>query len=223
MNNIHCIKFLFFMLVCGLCITNAQAQMKSSIDTTEKRYQNNDYHQPIQSPELTAKNEFSFWAGFAFDSYRLWGKMPDAKIRSAGVRYNRKLVYKKNLVLEYNTSASLYSKYSYPSSLDGNSRTSLSGFGMSPLGFQINFAGDKDVQPFINTAAGFMLLNKRFPDIRGKKMNFTFGAGGGIEILLSESVSLSAGIKYYHLSNGDRGEINPGIDSNMYYTTITIF
>lgn len=222
MNNNHSYIILFFLLVYGLCVPYAQAQTKSSIDTTVERYQNDNLQQ-VKSQKLTKKNEFSFWVGFAFDSYRLWGKMPDTKIRSTGFRYNRKLVYKRNLILEYNMSASLYSKYTYPSSLDGNSRTSLSGFGMSPLGFQINFAGDKDVQPFINTAAGFMLLNKRFPDIRGKKMNFTFVAGGGIEILLSESVSLSAGIKYYHLSNGDRGEINPGIDSNMYYTTITIF
>lgn len=210
------------MLAYGLCVPNAQAQVTSSIDTTQKRYQN-DHHQSIQSLELTEKNEFSFWAGFAFDSYRLWGKMPDAKIRSAGVRYNRKLVYKKKLILEYNTSASLYSKYTYPSSLDQNSRTSLSGFGISPLGFQVNFVSNKRVQPFLNTSTGMMLLNKRFPDIRGKRVNFTFGAGGGIEILLSESVSLSAGIKYHHLSNGDRGKINPGIDSNMYYTTITVF
>jgi opacity protein-like surface antigen len=195
--------------------------MKSSIDTTEKLHQNNE--QQIRSQQLTEKNEFSFWVGFAFDSYRLWGKMPDTKIRSAGIRYNRKLAYERNFILEYNLSASLYSKYSYPSSLEHNTRTSLSGFGISPLGFQVNFAGDKNIQPFLNTSAGLMLLNKRFPDIRGKKMNFTFGAGGGIEIFLSKSVSLSAGIKYHHLSNGDRGEINPGIDSNLYYTTITIF
>lgn len=210
------------MLAYGLCVSNARAQTKSSIDTTEKLNQNDGYQQ-VKSQELKEKNEFSLWAGFAFDSYRLWGKMPDTEIRSLGVRYNRKLLFKKNLILEYNLSASLYSKYSYPSSLDKNARTSLSGFGISPLGFQVNFAGHKKVQPFLNTSTGLMLLNKRFPDIRGKKMNFTFGAGGGIEILLSKSVSLSAGIKYHHLSNGDRGEINPGIDSNLYYTTITIF
>lgn len=206
----------------GLCVSNARAQTKSLIDTTKKLNQN-DRHQQVKSQELKEKNEFSLWAGFAFNSYRLWGKMPNAKIRSTGIQYNRKLAYKRKLILEYKISASLYSKYSYPSSLEDNTRTSLSGFGISPLGFQVNFAGDKKVQPFLNTSAGLMLLNKRFPDIRGKKMNFTFGAGGGIEILLSKSVSLSAGIKYHHLSNGDRGEINPGIDSNLYYTTITIF
>lgn len=222
MINNHCYKILFLLLAFGLCVSNARAQTKSSIDTTKKLNQNNK-NQQIKAQELTDKNEFSLWAGFAFDSFRLWGKMPNTEIRSTGIRYNRKLAYKRNLIIEYNMSTSLFSKYSYPSISDENTRTSLLGFGISPLGFQVNFAADKRVQPFLNTSAGIMLLNKRFPDIRGKKMNFTFGAGAGIEIFLSESISLSAGIKYHHLSNGDRGEINPGIDSKMYYTTITIF
>jgi opacity protein-like surface antigen len=168
-------------------------------------------------------HEFMVWVGLAFDSFALWGKTPDTRNQSLGIGYNRKLGIIHNIIIEYNMRIDLYSNYSYPDFDSNGQRSSLSGLGLSPLGFQLNFLSSQNVQPFINTSAGVIFLENPFPDFRGSKLNFTLSAGGGVEIRLSGSVSLSAGIKYHHLSNGGRGQVNPGVDSTIYYTAITFF
>lgn len=172
---------------------------------------------------LSPLHELTLWAGFGFDSYALWGKTPDTRTQYIGLGYNRKLWANAQAVLEYKVRIDLYSNYSYPAFNQNGKRSSLSGLGVAPLGFQLNFLARKPVQPFLNTSAGITFLDNPFPDLRGEKINFTLSAGGGLEFQLSSSVSLSLGVKYHHLSNGDRGQVNPGIDSNIYYTSITIF
>ncbi len=68
-----------------------------------------------------------------------------------------------------------------------------------------------------------MYFKKPFPDERGVPFNFTLELGGGIEIIILENISLTAGYKYHHMSNGQFGEVNPGVDSNIFYTGFTIF
>lgn len=175
---------------------------------------------PSASQQL---NELSFWAGFAFDSYRLWGTTPDATLQSYGLQYNRKLFRWKGAQLEYNLLISAYSKFSYPEFKVGRPRNTLSGVGVTPLGFQVNFFDSATIQPFLNSSGGFMLLDDPFPDQRGEKFNFTFSLGSGLEFMLSNSISLSVGLKYHHISNGDMGQVNPGIDSAVFYSSLTIF
>lgn len=176
------------------------------------------------NPPFAQPNELSIWGGISFDSFQSWGKTPDTEIRSLGIRYNRKLVNIHQATLEYNLLLELYSSYTFPNFIsESNERKTLLGLGVSPLGFQLNFRSGKIVQPFIQSSAGLTFLDEPFPDFRGKKLNFTFSAGGGFEVLLTGHISLSLGLKYHHLSNGDRGNINPGVDSTIYYTAFTFF
>jgi opacity protein-like surface antigen len=168
-------------------------------------------------------HELSFWGGYSFDSMLLWGKTPNTTMHSLGLRYNMQFMRIYTAEVEYIFKLSLYSKYSYPEFKEGRPRNSITGFGIVPVGFQLNFRGDKTVQPFLNTTGGFMYFQQPFPDFRGKRFNFTFAIGGGFEFMLSESVSLSLGVRYHHLSNGQLGQVNPGIDSSMFYSAITIF
>lgn len=199
---------------------DAQAQSGTDIDSTKGEEFKERSKQQVQ---LSPKNELSVWLGFALDSFQLWGKTKDVNIKALGLRYNRKLTRYRDAIIEYNLLANLYSNYSYHGFEPYAYQNTLFGFGISPLGLQLNFFTSGAVQPFINTSTGIMFMHKPFPDNRGKKLNFTFGAGGGLEIMLSHSVSLSIGIRYHHLSNGERGQINPGVDSNLYYTSITFF
>lgn len=214
-------KTLLLLLALSFLGSQLHAQPGSAADSIDQqKYQSKK--QP--APRLLAdKNEFSIWTGFALDSYRFWGKTKDAHIQSVGLRYNRKLIRAYNSVLEYNLQVNLYSNYSYQGFEPYTYQNSLSGFGVSPVGLQLNFLSERTFQPFINISTGLMHMDKPFPDNRGKKLNFTFNAGGGVEMFLFPSVSLSLGVRYHHLSNGERGEVNPGIDSNFYYTSITFF
>ena len=153
---------------------------------------------------------------------RLWGKTPDATLNQFGFSYSRLLLPQSRMAFYYQLSMNLYSRYTYPEFKPGRRLVSLSGLGFSPLGLKLNFASHRQVQPYITSSGGFMLLENPFPDERGTRFNFTFGAGTGIEIFVRPDFSISLGYRYYHLSNGESGQINPGIDSNSMYVAITL-
>lgn len=168
-------------------------------------------------------HELSLWGGYAFDSFRLWGKTADATLGQMGLGYNRKLFRLGEQLLEYRLELNLYSRITYPEFEPERKRMSLSGYGIVPLGLRVNFRQSRQLQPFIGTSGGFMYLNDPFPDERGKNFNYTFTAGAGLEILLGSNTSLSLGYKYYHLSNGESGEVNPGVDSAFFFGSLTLF
>lgn len=168
-------------------------------------------------------HELSIYGGYAFDSFRLWGKTADATLGQMGLGYNRKLFRLGQQLLEYRFELNLYSKITYPEFEPERERMTLSGYGIVPLGLRVNFRQSKPVQPFVGTSGGFVYLNDPFPDERGKNFNYTFTAGAGLEILLNSYSSLSLGYKYYHISNGESGEINPGVDSSFFFGSLTIF
>lgn len=223
MRSLCYFKVFLLLLVLSLFGINGQAQPAVTADSTTEKVGQKKSQQQLKSNSLAQKNEFSLWVGLALDSFQLWGKTQDAHIQSLGFRYNRKLLRYYSAMLEYNVLVNLHSEYSYQGFEPYDYRNSLSGLGVSPLGLQLNFFSTRTFQPFINTSAGLMFMDKPFPDNRGKKLNFTFDAGSGVEIMLFPSVSLSIGVKYHHLSNGERGQINPGMDSYFYYTSITLF
>lgn len=223
MKSLYHLKILFLLLGLSFVAAEVRAQPESASDSTDLQKYDTKKQHLVTSQSLANQNEFSIWMGFALDSYQLWGKTQDAHIQSVGLRYNRKLARAYDSVLEYNLRVNLYSNYSYQGFEPYTYKNSLSGFGISPVGLQLNFLSTGTFQPFINVSTGLMYMDKPFPDNRGKKLNFTFDAGGGVEMMIFPSVSLSLGVRYHHLSNGERGQVNPGIDSNFYYTSITFF
>lgn len=170
-------------------------------------------------------HEVNFVGGYSFESTRgFWGKTPGAELRLFVLRYNRKLLYYNNKhLIEYVGEVNFSANYHIPSSAHILKTGQYSGFGLAPVGFQFNLRKDQPVQPFFKSSAGFMLFNERFPDERGTRFNFTLELGGGFEFIVFHDLSISLGYKYHHLSNGEFGEQNPGVDSNVFYGGITIF
>lgn len=169
-------------------------------------------------------HEMNFIFGHSFGSTKgFWGKIPKATLSIYTLRYNRKLAtYNNTHLLEYTAEVNLAANYTLSKTARYRAG-SYSGFGITPLGFQFNFNQHSIVQPFLKSSTGFMYFKKPFPDNRGVQFNFTLELGTGIEITVSENISLSVGYKYHHMSNGQLGKINPGVDSNIFYTGITIF
>jgi opacity protein-like surface antigen len=96
------------------------------------------------------------------------------------------------------------------------------GLGASPVGLRVNFRATTPVQPFVAGSAGILYFSDRVPDPRGKHTNFTVDFGGGVQFILTSGFTLTLGYRYHHLSNGFRGEINPGIDAHLLYLGATI-
>lgn len=174
--------------------------------------------------QRTDLHEFNFVGGYSFHSTRgFWGKIPEASLSILSLRYNRKLfVFDEQHLLEYVSELNISANYTVRESNQYKSG-SFSGHGITPLGFQFNFNHTKVVQPFFKSSTGYMYFNKRFPDERGVRFNFTLELGTGIEFVIGKNVSMSVGYKYHHMSNGEIGQINPGVDSNIFYSGITIF
>lgn len=168
-------------------------------------------------------HEFSILGGYAFDSFVLWGKTPNATLGQLGVGYNRKFLRFGDQVVEYRLELTAFSKLTYPEFAPERERSSLSGFGMSPVGMRINFRQSHGLQPFLGATGGFIYLNGPFPDERGEKFNFTLRGGFGLELIIGQASSLSLGYNYMHLSNGNNGEVNPGVDSGFLFASLTFF
>lgn len=170
-------------------------------------------------------HEVNFIGGYSFHSTRgFWGKIPGAELSIFSLRYNRKLfTFRQNHVVEYVGEAILAANYSVKPSIRWYKAGSYNGFGVTPLGFQLNLNEKNVVQPFFKSSTGFMYFNEAFPGEYGVRFNFTLELGTGLEFVISQNLSLSLGYKYHHMSNGHLGQINPGVDSNIFHTGITIF
>ena len=214
--------FIIFIILFSVCSTGL-SQTTGSIQPQESDSNFTDRLAWVNE-ENADIHEMNFIVGYSFASTKgFWGQIPKATLSIYTLRYNRKLVtYNKKHLLEYTAETNLAANYTLSNTIRYQAG-SYSGFGIVPLGFQFNFNQYDTVQPFLKSSTGFMYFKKPFPDNRGVQFNFTLELGAGVEIMVLDNVSLSVGYKYHHLSNGQQGEINPGVDSNIFYTGVTIF
>lgn len=204
-------------------LANAQPENAADSDSADAE---NERDPLVESYEQSDLHQFGLSIGHSFDSFTMWGKTPDATLSMMSMRYSRKLVNPlEEYAIRYTLDMNMSATYTYPSEglLTNNPRrSSTGGFGFAPLGFQIDLEENKTVSPFIQSAAGFILLKEPFPDERGTRFNFTLEFGAGLDISLSDHLALFAGYKYHHMSNGERGIVNPGVDSNFLFGGLLI-
>lgn len=181
------------------------------------------------------KNELSVWGGFSPDSSTVikgTGRTPDARFGVVAVRYARRFNNNDSVNLKYTADVIPAAFLSYPDfrivqtsqntiGIEPERRTAY-GFGITPLGLQINFRPRKKIQPFIESSGGFIYFDKQIPaNGLGTHFAFTADVGGGAEFQLKDNRAFTVGYKYYHISNGNRGVTNPGFDNNLFYVGYT--
>ncbi len=180
------------------------------------------------------KNEFSVWGGFSPDSntfIRAFGRTPDARFGIVALRYARRFNNSDSFNLKYTADLVPAAFMNYHDAEIVSTvppalrlvRPTRYAFGAAPLGLQINFRPRKNVQPFLGASGGLLFFNKQTPNFTGTRFNFTADVGGGLEFRLNEERALTVGYKYYHISNADRGILNPGFDNNLFYVGYTFF
>ena len=179
-------------------------------------------------------NEFSVWGGGSFSSPTLIGKTGGTRFGLLGFRYARVLARGDSLALKYTVDAVPVAVLSFPSaqlveapspftSVALRERRNITGAGLSPVGFQLNFRRRERVQPFAQASGGFLYFGERVPDARGAQFNFTGDFGGGVQWKTSARRAWTAGYRYHHVSNGYRADVNPGFDSNLFYVGFSIY
>lgn len=181
------------------------------------------------------KNELTVWTGFAPNMSTPFGGARKSTFMEVGFRYSRVLIGSDNVALKYHVDLIPFAAINYqreqvfqsaPTSFfQVYTSTKAFAFGVTPVGFQLNFRRKSKIQPFLTAEAGLLIFDKTIPDDRspvfpnrfGKKLNFTLAGGGGIEFLSGSSRSYILGFKFHHISNASTGNINPGFDQNLFY------
>ena len=181
-----------------------------------------------------AVNEFGVWGGGSFSGPTLIGKTEETRLGLLAFRYARVLARGENLLLKYTLDAVPVATLSYPVTVLVEApppfavvalteRRRITGAGLSPVGFQLNFRRRARVQPFAQASGGFLYFGERVPDARGAQFNFTADFGGGVQWKTGARRAWTLGYRYHHVSNGYRAGVNPGFDSNLFYLGFSIF
>lgn len=210
--------------LCGLT-TEALAQESSGRTARIHPYQSFwDRFSWIDADQMSV-HELSFLGGHSFGSNRgVWGKIPATKLDIYSIRYNRRLLlFNDRHLIEYIVELNMAADYNLTDNQQIYPARHFTGLGIAPIGFQFNWNRHHLVQPFFKSSGGFMYFNDPFPDKRGVKFNFTLDLGVGVEFVIAQNASLTLGYKYHHMSNAHTGQINPGVDSNVFYTGFTLF
>jgi hypothetical protein len=175
-----------------------------------------------------AANEYGFWGGGSFSSPTLIGKTEGTRFGLVAFRYARVLARGESLALKYTLDAVPVASLSFPwfdpsAASPREVRKTITGAGLSPVGFQLNFRRRERVQPFAEGSGGFLYFGERVPDARGAQFNFTADFGGGVQWKTGARRAWTVGYRYHHLSNGYRADVNPGFDSNLFYVGFSVF
>lgn len=196
------------------------------------------------APALST-NAVGGWVGGSFATGRLIGNIRRARVGLVGLRYHRllapsdpaavpdgpALTYTADLIpvlflsippgaLPTLPSGGTPSNEASPQPRPG--RWTAYGVGVRPAGLRLMYRPAGRVQPFVAGSTGLALFNRSVPSALGRSLNFMFDVGGGVRVALTPTLVLTAGYRYYHLSNGFRGQINPGVDANLFQLGVTL-
>jgi len=180
-------------------------------------------------------NEFGFWAGFSPKATTIFGGLhddeaADRKFFIAAFRYGRTLAANNSLALQYTLDAvpvAVASGTIVSRTMVGGvttfRRETAYGGGITPLGLQLDFRNGSKVHPFAHVNGGLLWFNKSVPIEDAGSFAYVGEAGGGVRIFTSERRAVSLGVRFHHISNGDRQGSNRGLNQFVIYAGFSIF
>ncbi len=141
--------------------------------------------------------------GYSPTSFKGWGSLPKTTLFNASLLFNisesQSMRYVPGVRYAYLKSSSLaFDK------LGEGVKGTFNLFFLLPVSF--NFLLD-NIEIINRMGLGFS--PKSFPNTNGLRINFLLEAGLGYK--LTKNISLS--VRYSHISNGFRGQTNPGVDN----------
>jgi lipid A 3-O-deacylase PagL len=195
------------------------------------------FAQSADNPFLLKRgdNEFGFWGGFSPAATTIFGGLhedeaEDRKFFIAAFRYGRTLAANHSLALQYTLDAvpvavatgTIVSRTTVGGVTTFQRETAYGG-GVTPLGLQLDFANGSKVHPFAHVNGGLLWFNKSVPIEDAGSFAYVGEAGGGVRIFTSEKRAVSIGVRFHHISNGDRTGANRGLNQFVIYGGFSIF
>jgi lipid A 3-O-deacylase len=92
------------------------------------------------------------------------------------------------------------------------------GFGVNPLVMKWNFTRGKKAIPYFLAQGGLLRTHVNIPPGNTSKINFTSGAGVGLNYFLRPGRSVNCDIRATHLSNASLGSHNPGVNASLQFS-----
>ena len=102
-------------------------------------------------------------------------------------------------------------------------RENTYGAAIHPAGFRFVFLPHRRLKPFVQTSAGFIFSRRPIPVPESPSYNFSGDFGGGLMYSLDKNRTVNFGYRYFHISNMNIGEINPGYNANVFYISYSSF
>ena len=180
-------------------------------------------------------NEFGFWGGFSPKATTIFEGLSESeaenrKLFLAAFRYGRTLAANDTLAFQWTVDAvpvavatgTIVSR-SFVGGVETFQRETAYGAGITPIGLQLDFANGSKVHPFAHVNGGFLYFNKSMPIEDSGQFQFVGEAGGGVRIFTSEKRAVSIGVRFHHISNGDRHGANRGLNNFVIYAGFSIF
>jgi hypothetical protein len=182
-------------------------------------------------------NELGFWGGFSPKATTIFeglrdDEAEDRKLFLAALRYGRTLAANDTLAFQYTfdvvpvavaTGTIVNRTTNLATGVETFQRETAYGAGITPIGFQLDFANGSKVHPFAHINGGFLYFNKSMPIEDSGQFQFVGEAGGGVRIFTSERRAVNIGVRFHHISNGDRSGSNRGLNNFVIYAGFSIF
>ncbi|HEX4900659.1 MAG TPA: acyloxyacyl hydrolase [Pyrinomonadaceae bacterium] len=180
-------------------------------------------------------NEFGFWAGGAFQATTIFGGLHDDEARDRGLfmaafRYGRTLAANDSMALQYTLDAipielaiGNITSVTTVGPVTTFTRETTYGGGLTPLGLQLDFMNGSRVHPFVHVNGGGLIFSKSVPLPDAGRFAFVGEAGSGVRIFTSETRAITLGVRFHHISNGDRSGSNRGLNQFVVYGGFSIF
>lgn len=179
-----------------------------------------------------AATELGFWGGGSLNGTAATGTSEQTRLGLFAFRYARVVSRGESLAFKYTLDVPFAQMSLPPTQTPGAipngpaqlaERRTITGAGLSPVGFQLNFRRRERVQPFVQASGGFLYFGERVPDREGAQLNFTTDFGGGVQWKAGSRRAWTVGYRFHHVSGGYRAGVNPGFDSNLFYAGFSIF
>jgi hypothetical protein len=222
-----------FFICAQVSETNSAAYSRGEATAFAARTSDN---QREASYRLTkGDNEWGFWGGGAFKATTIFGGLSDAeaidrKFALAAFRFGRTLTANESLALQYTldvvplavATGNIVSSTTIGPVMAFQRETAY-GAGLTPLGLQLDFANGSRVHPFVHVNGGGLIFNKPVPLPDAGKFAFVGEAGTGVRVFTSERRAVTLGVRFHHISNGDRSGSNRGLNQFVLYAGFSVF
>jgi len=233
------IPAILFVLVLGVPVlaqTNDSSVLSSGQTSAET--------DSVSAPDSTSgnsyrlkrgDNELGFWAGFSPKATTIFAGLhedeaADRKFFVAAFRYGRTLAANEHMALQYTLDAipvaiatGVIVSRTTVGGVTTFQRETAYGVGLTPAALQLDFANSSKVHPFIHVNGGFLGFDKPVPIEDSGQFSFVGEAGGGVRVFTSERRAVTLGVRFHHISNGNRSGANRGLNQFVIYAGFSVF